>query len=920
MIRRKGCASRAGQARLISAVIEHLENRLLLSLTPTTTAVESTANPAVYGQDVTFTATVNGFPSGTPTGTVDFDNGATLLGDGTLTGGVASFTTSSLLAGQHSITATYVGSGTFEASERSLTQTIDQDSTTAMLGSSSNFTVFGQEVTFTATVSANAPGAGTPTGTVNFFNGQTLLTGGTLSGGEASFTTSALPTGTDSISAIYLGDSNFITSTSSARNQSIAEDNTVTTLTPPDTPAVFGQLVTFTATVSPNAPGAGTPTGTVSFFDGETLLGSGTLSGGEASLSTTSLSLGAHSIEAVYAGNGDFNGSTSSTAGQAVEKDATFTVIGTSANPSVFGQLVTFTATVNANAPGSGTPTGSVVFEINSTPQPAETLNNSGVATLNLSSLALGSSSISVAYEGGGDFIGSASPALSQIVHKDATTTTVSPSANPSDFDQQVTFTATVSANVPGSGTPTGTVNFDDGATLLGSATLNGSGVATVNLSSLPTGANSITAIYDGDSDFNSSTSSALSQTIIGPATQLVFTTAPQSAAKGNPIPVVVAVEDQDGNIVTYDDSDVTIAIASGTSGAALGGTLTVAAVNGTAKFEIIPSKAGAFMLAANDGTLVGTTSASFSVGQAAFAQKPSMVTAGTSFSAVVNVERPNGNTIAKDDSDVRLTIAKGPAGAILGGMTTVLSTNGVATFADLLLNEAGIYKLTAIDGNLSTESTKITVNPAAPATLAFVEEPTDVTAGEKFSPRVSVSLTDAFGNLITDKNVKLSIASGPSGAVLEGTLKKPTVNGTATFGNINITEAGTYTLTAKHGTLTGTTSNSFVVNPAAAATLAFVQQPTPAAVGVAIAPAITVDVDDEFGNLVTNDDSNVTLVIKPGTGPDGAILEGTATVAAQNGIATFSDVSLSEAGTYQLKAEDGSLTRAKSAAFTVSA
>ncbi|MDV9203065.1 Ig-like domain-containing protein, partial [Streptomyces sp. Wh19] len=124
-----------------------------------------------------------------------------------------------------------------------------------------------------------APGAGTPTGTVDFFDGATLLGTGTLSGGVATFTTSTLAIGTHPLTAVYNGDANFAGSTSPVDTQTVSQAGTTTALTSVPDPSVFGEVKTLTATVAAVAPGAGTPTGTVDFFDGATLLGTGTLSG-----------------------------------------------------------------------------------------------------------------------------------------------------------------------------------------------------------------------------------------------------------------------------------------------------------------------------------------------------------------------------------------------------------------------------------------------------------------------------------------------------------------------------------------------------------------------------------------------------------------------------------------------------------------
>src|SRR5262249_55531015 len=149
-----------------------------------------------------------------------------------------------------------------------------------------NPSVFGQSVTFTATVSETGPGSGTPTGTVTFTDGSATLGTATLSGGKATFATSSLSVGTQSITAAYSGDSNFNVSTSTTLSQVVNQASPPAALASSANPSVFGQSVTFTATVSETGPGSGTPTGTVTFTDGSATLGTGTLSGGVATFAT----------------------------------------------------------------------------------------------------------------------------------------------------------------------------------------------------------------------------------------------------------------------------------------------------------------------------------------------------------------------------------------------------------------------------------------------------------------------------------------------------------------------------------------------------------------------------------------------------------------------------------------------------------
>ena len=188
--------------------------------------------------------------------------------------------------------------------------------------SSANPSVFGQSVTFTATVKAVAPGSGTPTGTVTFMDGSTTLGTGTLSGGTATFSISTLAVAAHSITVVYGGDTNFVTSTSGILTQTVNQAATTSSVTSSANPSVYGQAVTFTATVAPVSPGSGTPTGTVTFNDGSTVLGTVTLTNGTASFTTSSLAVGTHSIKVVYAGDTNFKTSTSAVLKQVVNSSS----------------------------------------------------------------------------------------------------------------------------------------------------------------------------------------------------------------------------------------------------------------------------------------------------------------------------------------------------------------------------------------------------------------------------------------------------------------------------------------------------------------------------------------------------------------------------------------------------------------------
>ena len=230
--------------------------------------------------------------------------------------------------------------------------------------------------------------------------------------------------------------------------------STTTTLTLPATFSVYSQPVTFTATVV-TVPSGGSPTGTVTFYDGSTNLGTGTLNGsGVASVTTTILPVGYDGITATYSGDSFDVTSNASAVTQQVFQDTTTSTVTTLVTPSVFGQSVTITATVAANAPGTGMGDGTVIFYDGAMPVASGVPLVSGQATYTSSSLTLGTHNFSVAYSGSTNYIQSysiSSLPLVQTVNQASTTTTLT-STGATVYLGSVTFTATVTATAPGAG------------------------------------------------------------------------------------------------------------------------------------------------------------------------------------------------------------------------------------------------------------------------------------------------------------------------------------------------------------------------------------------------------------------------------------------------------------------------------------
>jgi hypothetical protein len=412
----------------------------------TTTAVTSTNTNSVYGGE-SVTATVSPVSPGvlTPTGTVTFTVVTTSVTPNTtrtetdsLVGGVA--TLSVLPPGTYSITATYNPTTSFYSPSTSsaFAQTVSHDSTSVSASSSNPTTFFGQADTFTATITATTPpggfvpGTSAPTGTVTFLSGTTplgapvalRLVNGSL---QASLTVSSLPAGNQTVTTQYSGDPSY-SGNSSTVSQTVNPATTLTTLasSSANNTSAFGQPVTFTATITVTQ-GAGAPQGTVNFYDGPVspgnLIGSGTvttvLGQQQASFTTqaTQLAIGIHSITAVYTDTADSNfaSSTSAVLTQTVTPVTTFSTVQSSRITPVLGHPVTFTATVSTVIPNLGTPNGNVIFNVDGN-QTSMALDASGQAALTMSTLALGSHSVTVTYQGTSVFLGNTSRTLSFVV------------------------------------------------------------------------------------------------------------------------------------------------------------------------------------------------------------------------------------------------------------------------------------------------------------------------------------------------------------------------------------------------------------------------------------------------------------------------------------------------------------------------
>jgi hypothetical protein len=291
----------------------------------TTTTLGTSATTTDFGQTVLLTASVSS-QAGVPVGTVTFLDGTTILGTAPVNGTGQATLAVSLDVGSHVLTASFAGargSGFADSTSAAVTETVNQAATTVALRSSLNPALTGQAVTFTATVSAVAPGSATPIGKVVFMDGNVVLgTVGTGANGTATFTTSFAAAGSHVITAVFPGGVlSFLASSQTLTEQVNAPPThnvTTTTLVASVNPARVGHAVTFTATVRDPA-GAGTPTGTITFFVGNQVAARVTLdANGQAHFTRAFSRTGSFTIRAVYSGDVNFDPSSQSITEQVI--------------------------------------------------------------------------------------------------------------------------------------------------------------------------------------------------------------------------------------------------------------------------------------------------------------------------------------------------------------------------------------------------------------------------------------------------------------------------------------------------------------------------------------------------------------------------------------------------------------------------
>jgi hypothetical protein len=756
-----------------------------------TVALSTSATTANPGDAVTFAATVTpaspGLPA--PTGVVTFFDGTTVLGTGTVTAGVATYQTSSLLSGAHSIGAMYGGDPTFASGDAApLTETVNTTYTVGLTVPPTSPT-FGQPVTLTAHVTPSAGGSLPPGAMVAFRDGTTTLgTAAVNDQGDATLTVKGLGGGAHNLTAVFTAGTSFV---SDAVTLNVQKATTAASIRSTDPTAQKGEPVTLTVNVMPPAGGMTAPTGTVTFKDGATVLGSAPVANGKAVLRLSNLAVGSHPVTATYQGDANYKGSSAAmTQTVAPAAVTTTTTLQSSDRSAVVGEQIALTAHVVPSV-GSATPTGPVTFKDGSKVLGATLIDRTGKALLLTNSLGMGTHTITATFGGSGNFTGSTSAPVTVSVRLGSRTTLAS-SAPAIVATQGVTLTATVGAAAGGAVQPAGSVTFYDGTKAIGTAAVQ-NGVARFTTGPFTAvGIHRIAAAYNGNGMFANSSSGVVYLNVgaAGTTTTLLPPGQPATANGMMTLRANVAVvppgTGKPIGKVTFFDGSTALGSATVTDGKAELHTPKLAAGihNLRAYFTGTGSYAGSSSAIVRY-TTAATTATALAAPPAAFGQ-------ATALKATVSVLTPgfgsaNGRVTFRD-------------GATVLGSATLL--NGVATLGVRL--GTGSHHLTAsYDGTAAFAA-------SATAPLAYTvakATPTEVLNASPGAPRAGVPVTvradfgpAAFGAAKPTGTVKLTDGStvlgtfplGPGPVIFQtSTLAKGTHALTATYsGDANYSAA----------------------------------------------------------------------------------------------------------------------------------
>ena len=838
----------------------------------------------VVGDHITNASTVTLAGAAAANSTLNVYDGATLLGTASANGsGVWNFTTAALAAGSHSFTATDTVAGITSAASAAMAVTIDTTAPVApsILSFSPDSGVLGDHitnvgaVTLTGTAEANA--------TVKVYDGATLLGSATANGSGAwSYLTSALSNGPHSLTATATDAAGNVSSASSA--YAVTIDTTAPTAPiiasfSPDS-GVAGDHITNVNAVT--LTGTAEANSTIKVYDGATLLGSATANGSGAwTYATAPLSGGTHNLTAT-ATDAAGNVSVAST-GFAVTIDTTAPVAPNitsfSADSGVVGDHITNDNTLTVS--GTAEVNSTVNIYDGATLLGNATANGSGAWSYVTGALSSGNHNLTATATDAAGNVSSASSAFAVTIDTTAPNapSIISFSPDSGVVGDQLTNTGTIT--LTGTAEANSTVKVYDGATLLGSATANGSGAWSYVTAALSNGAHSLTATATDAAGNVSSASSALALTIdtVAPTAPSITSFSPDSGVVGDHITnantlMLTGTAEANSTVKVYDGATL---LGSATANGSGAWTYTTVALSGGAHNLTATATDAAGNVSASSSAFAVTVDTTAPVAPSIVSFSPDSGVAGD---GITNASTLTVGGTAEANSTVKVY-----DGATLLGSATANGT-GVWTYTTAALSSgAHSFTATATDaaGNVSTTSAAmaITIDTTAPATPSILSfSPDSGVVGDGITNAGTVTLT---GTAEANSTVKVY-----DGATLLGSA---TANGagawsysTSALGN------GTHNLTA---TATDAAGNASAASNALALTIDKAVPTAPNIVSFSTDTGVAGDgiTSDNTPMLTGTAKANATVKIY-----DGATLLGT-TTANGSGAWTYTTAALADGG-----------------------
>jgi len=693
-------------------ILMGLTGGLALAQTATTTMLTVTPSAIYQGQSATVNVTVTG---SSPTGTVTIREGTTSRVSLNLSSAAASTSITFNTLGERSLTAVYSGnSGNASSTSAPVILTVNpKEPTTVNLAANQTTVYVGQSVTFTATVSGTIP-----TGTVSLMRGSTTLNWINLNAnanGAVNLSAPFSTAGSQDITAVYSGNSVYAASTSNTvtvvANPKLT---TTTTMSADPSPSTVAQTVTLTANVS----GGSNPTGTVSFRNGSSGLTSATVNAsGVATTTVTRSAVETLNLTAVY--NGDTANATSTSAAvvHTVNPLSTTTQMVCPANTPV---ATSINCTIDVSIPLYINLSGQVVSIVeNGSAVGSGTLSYISSPGNYRATVTLAATSTPIATAGAHSLIASmpatdrttasTSAPVALTVAQRSTSTSISASPTTAGATQVIILTASVTNGL----SPTGTVTFRDGSTTLGTTSLSGTqAVATTSFST--TGAHSLTATYDGDTNNTSSTSATVTETITPTSpttTTLVLSPASVTAGSNTTLLATIAGSSPGGTVV-FSEGNTTL------------GSATMA--NGQASLVRPFGSVGSHALVASywgDTVNASSTSAAATL---TVTQRPTTNTLTSALSkanqaqaipltATINGANPTGTVTFKEGSTTLGTAPVANGSAVFNASFTVLGahaiTSSYAGDTNNLASDSGSVTVQIQPGPMPPASTPPVVN-----------------------------------------------------------------------------------------------------------------------------------------------------------------------------------------------------------------